>query len=319
MQDLSQILGIRKPIIMAPMFLVSNRTMMEEAMRGGIAGCFPSLNFRAKGELENLCSHLNEYLKGDTPGTYGVNLIAQKTNPVFQKHLDICLDHKVPFYITSLGNPKKVIEGARSYGGKVFCDVTNLVHAEKVAGLGCDGFIAVAKGAGGHAGPTPIADLISLLQKEFPEIPVIAAGGVANGIQVKEMLALGAAGVSVGTRFIASLEADVSQEYKQAILDSGKEDIISTSRISGTPCNIINTPYAQKIGLEQNRLEKYFSNHPRTKKYFKMLIQWRGMKKYKDALRPATYKTLWCAGETVEDIHEIKSCEEIIKDLSGQL
>ena len=158
-----------------------------------------------------------------------------------------------------------------------------------------------------------------MLQKKFPEIPVIAAGGVANGIQVKEMLALGAAGVSVGTRFIASLEADVSSEYKQAILDSGKEDIISTSRISGTPCNIINTPYAQKIGLEQNRLEKYFSNHPRTKKYFKMLIQWRGMKKYKDALRPATYKTLWCAGETVEDIHEIKSCEEIIKDLSGQL
>ncbi len=304
---------------MAPMFLVSNGAMMKEAVQNGIAGCFPSLNFRGKGELERILDSLNEFKKDGRSGTYGVNLIAQKTNPLFEKHLEICVEKKVPFYITSLGNPKKVIEKGRDYGAKVFCDVTNMVHAEKVAGLGCDAFIAVIKGAGGHAGQKTADEFLTELKKEFPKIPVIVAGGVANGDQAKNMLDLGAAGVSVGTRFIASKEATVSLEYKEAIVRSKKRDIVSTTRISGTPCNVINTPYAQKIGLEQSPLEKYFSNHPWTKKYFKMLIQMKGMKKFKQGLRPATYKTLWCAGETVEHIQSIKTCREIIEDLSGKL
>ena len=319
MERLDQILPIEHPIIMAPMFLVSNEAMVKSAMKNGIAGCFPSLNFRGKGELDRLLKSLNSFKNEGKPGTYGVNLIAQKTNALFLRHLDLCLMAQVPFFITSLGNPKRVIEGARNYGGKVFCDVTNMVHAEKVAGLGCDAFIAVIKGAGGHAGPKSAEEFLPELQKNFPEIPVIVAGKVATGDQVKYMLDLGAAGVSVGTRFIASTEAEVSDDYKRAIINSGKSDIVATSRISGTPCNIINTDYAQKIGLEQTRLEKYLSNHPATKKYFKMMIQLKGMRRFKQGLRPATYKTLWCAGETVEDINEVRSCKEIIADLSGKL
>ncbi len=319
MQKLDQILDIKYPIIMAPMFLVSNQKMMEAAMDEGIAGCFPSLNFREKGELADLLQELNAYRQDSRSGTYGVNLIAQKTNPLFQKHLEICVSNKVPFYITSLGNPRLVIEGAKSYGGRVFCDVTNMVHAEKVAELGCDAFIAVVKGAGGHAGPLPAEELLAQLKSNFPHIPVIIAGGVATGQQVNKMLELGAAGVSVGTRFIASEEASVSQDYKQAIIDSKREDIVSTTRLSGTPCNIINTDYARKVGLEQSRLEKYLSNHPVTKKYFKMLIQMKGMKKFKQGLQPATYKTLWCAGETVQDIDSVLSTREIVSDLSGKL
>lgn len=319
MQKLDQILDIKYPIIMAPMFLVSNQKMMEAAIDEGIAGCFPSLNFREKGELADLLQELNAYRQESKSGTYGVNLIAQKTNPLFQKHLEICVSNKVPFYITSLGNPRLVIEGAKSYGGRVFCDVTNMVHAEKVAELGCDAFIAVIKGAGGHAGPLHAEELLAQLKSNFPHIPVIIAGGVATGQQVNKMLELGAAGVSVGTRFIASEEASVSQDYKQAIIDSKREDIVSTTRISGTPCNIINTDYARKVGLEQSRLEKYLSNHPVTKKYFKMLIQMKGMKKFKQGLQPATYKTLWCAGETVQDIDSVLSTREIVSDLSGKL
>ena len=127
------------------------------------------------------------------------------------------------------------------------------------------------------------------------------------------MLALNAAGVSIGTRFIASTEAQVSKEYKQAVLDSGMEDIVLTERLSGTPCTIINTPYAKKIGTKQNWFEKWMSRNSTTKKYFKMLIQRRGFTWLEDSVKPGNYNSLWCAGQTVEMINDIKPVKEIVK------
>ena len=315
--QLTEMLGIDFPMIMAPMFLVSNFEMISEAMKNGIAGTFPSLNFRKENELDEILLELNKVKNslGEIKGNYGVNIIVQKTNILFEKHLDICTKHKVPFYITSLGNPAPVIKAAKTYGGKVFCDVTNLVHAKKCAEEGCDGFIAVGQGAGGHAGPNPLQVLVPALIKNFPNIPVIAAGGIATGGGVLSCIALGASGVSVGTRFISSTEAKVSNEYKQAINKSGMDDIVMTTKISGTPCTIINTDYAKKIGYEQNWMEKKLSNNSTTKKYFKMLVQFRGMKKLEDSVLPANYKTLWCAGKSAELIDETKSCKEIIDSL----
>lgn len=314
---ITQQLGIRFPMIMAPMFLVSNESMIQAAILGGIAGAFPTLNFRKEGALESILNRLNEYLQNQRGkgGTYGVNLIVQKTNPLYEKHLEICVKNRVPFYITSLGNPKEVIVKAHAYGAKVYCDVTNLEHAGKSASLGADGFIAVGQGAGGHAGPYPLSILIPALRERFPQIPVIAAGGIAHGDAIVSMLAAGADAVSVGTRFIASDEAPVSSEYKKSVVDSGMEDIVLTTRISGTPCTIINTPYAHKIGYEQNWFEKLLSRNPQTKKYFKMLVQVRGMKRLEQAVKPGNYENLWCAGQSVELIKDIKSCEKIIADL----
>jgi len=252
-------------------------------------------------------------------GSYGVNLIVQKTNPLYQKHLNICAEEQVPFYITSLGNPAEVIKIAHGYGAKVFCDVTNITHAQKCFDEGCDGFIAVSQGAGGHAGPYPNSILVPTLHAHFPNMPVVAAGGIATGASIVSMLALGAAGVSIGTRFIATTEAEVSNEYKQAIVTSGMEDIVLTERISGTPCTIINTPYAKKIGYKQGWLEKFLSNRPSTKKYFKMLVQIRGMKKLEDAVKPGNYNNLWCAGQSVEMIHDIIPCETIIEHLEKEM
>ena len=246
-------------------------------------------------------------------GTFGVNLIVQKTNPLYEKHLKICVEKKVPFYITSLGSPKQVIEKAHSYGAKVFCDVTNLEHAQKCADLGCDGFIAVGQGAGGHAGPNPLQIIVPALQKKFPNIPVIAAGGIADGAGIVSMLAIGASGVSIGTRFIATTEAGVSQDYKNAIVSSKMTDIVLTEKISGTPCTIINTPFAKKIGYKQNWLERMLSNNSTTKKYFKMWVQISGMKKLEQSVKPGNYQTLWCAGQSVELIDDILPCGEIIK------
>ena len=313
--SLNKLLDIRFPMIMAPMFLVSNEDMMKAAIKSGIAGAFPSLNYRKEGELDRVLDNLAEFRKNNPGGTYGVNLIVQKTNPMYEKHLEICVEKKVPFYITSLGNPKEVIARAHAYGAKVFCDVTNIEHAGKAHSLGCDGFIAVGQGAGGHAGPFPLQVLVPTLQKHFPGTAVIAAGGIANGQGILSALALGAAGVSVGTRFIASNEAQVSDAYKEAVVNSKMEDIVMTTKISGTPCTIINTPYAKKIGYTQNWLERMLSNNPRTKKWFKMLVQLRGLKKLERSIKPATYDTLWCAGQSVELIEQIMPCGEIVTKL----
>lgn len=316
---LTQALSIDFPMIMAPMFLVSNEAMLVEGMKGGIAAAFPTLNYRNENELEQILDKLNTAKAGLTvKGTYGVNLIVQKTNPLYEKHLKICVEKKVPFYITSLGSPKQVVEQAHAYGAKVFCDVTNLAHAKKCADLGCDGFIAVGQGAGGHAGPNPLQIIVPALQKKFPNIPVIAAGGIADGAGIVSMLVLGAAGVSVGTRFIASIEASVSQDYKNAIVSSKMTDIVLTEKISGTPCTIINTPFAKKIGYKQNWLERMLSNNSRTKKYFKMWVQISGMKKLEQSVKPGNYQTLWCAGQSVELINDILPCGEIIKRMKKE-
>jgi nitronate monooxygenase len=315
---LASALSIRYPIIMAPMFLVSNEKMVIAAMDNGIAGTFPSLNFRKEGELKAVLENLNRHLAQLPPGqgTYGVNLIVQKTNPLYSKHLKECVEAKVPFYITSLGSPKEVIAAAHSYGAKVLCDVTNLAHAEKAAQAGCDGFIAVCAGAGGHAGPYPMHVLVPALQKVFPDKILVAAGGIATGQQLVSALVLGAQGASIGTRFIASTEAPVSDEYKKGILDYGMEDIVLTERLSGTPCNVINTPAAKKLGYKQNWFEKILNSNQKTRKYFKMLVQIRGMKKLEQAVKPNNYQQLWTAGQSVEMVEEVSSVKEIVEGLT---
>lgn len=303
------------------MFLVSNEEMMIAGIQSGIMSTFPTLNYRKEGALEDIIDnlHLSMLSQQGKPGNFGVNIIVQQTNPLYKKHLEICISRKVPFFITSLGNPSEVIEKAHAYGAKVFCDVTNLVHAKKAASLGCDGFIAVGLGAGGHAGPHPNYILIPSLKKHFPNIPVVAAGGVATGEAMLSMLACGAQGVSIGTRFIATIEAKVSEEYKQSVVDSGMEDIVMTERLSGTPCSVINTPYAQKIGLHQNWLERWMNRNSFTKKYFKMLVQVRGLQKLERAVKPGNYQTLWCAGQSVEMIDDIASCKEIVDRMEQEL
>ena len=313
-KSITQLLQISHPIIMAPMFLVSNLAMLKAGIDAGIMSVIPTLNVRKDNELDALLKTMSEYKKGKI-GSYGVNIIVQKTNILFEKHLKICVENKVPFYITSLGNPKPVIDAAQSYGAKVFCDVTNLVHAKKCADAGCDGFIAVGQGAGGHAGPNPLHILVPTLQQHFPNLPIVAAGGIANGASMLSVMAAGAAGVSIGTRFIASDEAGVNSEYKNAIVNSAMDDIVMTTKLSGTPCTIIDTPYAKKIGYEQNWLEKLLSNNSYVRKYFKMLVQLRGMKNLEASIKPGNYKTLWCAGKSVELKHDINPSKQIVEDL----
>ena len=298
---------------MAPMFLVSNTKMLIAASKAGISGCVPALNYRTIDELKTAIKELKE----QCDGPFGINLIVNKSNFLYKEQLQVCCELKVAYIITSLGSPKETIRQAHQAGVKVFCDVTDLAYAKKVEALGADAIIAVNKEAGGHAGPTPLQELIPLLVKEC-NIPVISAGGVGNHQQLQEVLSLGAAGVSVGSLFIASDESDVSQDYKEACVNYNAKDIVMTTKLSGSRCTVINTPYLKDIGTEQTWLEKILNKNKRLKKWFKAFTFYKGMKKLQKAAFSATYKTVWCAGPTIEYVTEIKPVSEIVKTLTNE-
>lgn len=298
------------PIIGAPMFLVSNVDMVVAISEAGGVGAFPALNYRP---LESYQKALKE-MKARTRKPIGVNIIVNKSNTRQFDDLKYALEAGVDLFITSLGSPKQVILEAHKIGAKVVCDVTNLEHAKKVQDMGADGVIAVAAGAGGHAGPISPFVLIPWLQKEL-RIPVIAAGGIADGRSLAAALTLGAAAASIGTRFIASTEAGVEQVYKEAIVKSTPEDIVMTTRVSGTPAAVINTPYVQKMGLDLPWYLKLLKEQKMTKKYIVPLIHWMGMRQLEKAAVGPTWKTVWSAGQSVGLVEEILSCPEIIEKL----
>lgn len=300
-------MNIKYPIIGAPMFLVSNVEMVSSISNAGGIGTFPALNYRPLEEYKKALSSIRD----NTSGPIGVNVIVNKSNTRQKDDLGIALDNGVELFVTSLGSPKEVIKDAHKNSAKVICDVTNLEHAKKVQDLGADGVVAVSAGAGGHAGPISPFSLIPWLKKEI-EIPVIAAGGIADGATMASAIALGAEAVHVGTRFIATTEAKVDSSYKDAIINASPEDIVLTTRISGTPASVIKTPYIEKTGTDLPLLLKLLKNNPYTKKYVVPLIHFLGSKSLEAAADKPTWKTVWSAGQTVGLINEVLSCEDVI-------
>lgn len=310
--QLTKLLGIKYPIIQAPMFLVSNVAMVTEAMKAGIAGCIPALNYRTLEELRTAIRELKAHkVEG---GSFGFNLIVNKSNVKYKGQLAVICEEGCDFIITSLGSPEETINKAHKVGIKVFCDVTDLKFAKKVEALGADAAIAVNNEAGGHRGNLSPEALTSLLNKEL-SIPVISAGGVGCKADIDNMLSYGAQGVSVGSPFIASVEAGVTDEYKQACVDYGAEDIVMTERISGTPCTVINTPYVQKIGTNATWIESVLNKNRKLKKWVKMIRFSIGMKATEKAAKKATYKTVWVAGPSIEHTKEILPVKAIVANL----
>ena len=309
---LTQLLNIKHPIIQAPMFLVSNTAMVIEGMKGGIAGCIPALNYRTLDELRVSLKELKTAkVEG---GSFGFNLIVNKSNIKYIGQLEVICQEGCDFIITSLGSPEETIKQAHKAGIKVFCDVVDLKFAKKVEYLGADAIIAVNNEAGGHRGNKTPKVLIKELVANCT-IPVISAGGVGRKSDIDEMLSYGADGVSVGSPFIASIEANVTDEYKQACVDYGAKDIIMTERISGTPCTVINTPYVQKIGTKATWLESVLNKNKKLKKWVKMIRFSIGMKATEKAATKATYKTVWVAGPSIEYTKAILPTKAIIEHL----
>jgi len=309
-QTLCDLLGIEFPVIMAPMFLVSDEKMILEALKSGITGAIPALNYRSTDGLRSAIRSIKSL--SDKP--FGINLIVNKSNFKYKEQLQVCCEERVDFIITSLGSPEETIMRAHEHGIKVFCDVTDLRFALKVEKLGADAIIAVNKEAGGHAGQLSYKQLIPNLIANCT-IPIISAGGIGDGQGIKKMVELGAAGVSMGSIFIATEEAPVSIEYKNACVEYGSKDIAMTTKISGTPCTVINTPYVKEIGTSQNWIEKLLSKNKRIKKWFKALTFIKGMKKLEKAAFSSTYKNVWCAGPSIEFTKQILPISEIVQSL----
>lgn len=307
---LTKTFNLKYPIIMAPMFLVSNEKMLIAASKSGITGCVPALNWRTPEDFKEAL----RYLKENCPGAFGINLITNKSNVHLEKQLQYCEEFLPDYIITSLGSPREVINRLAPLGVKVICDVVDVEYAKKVEELGADAVIAVNSGAGGHAGPIAASILVPML-KSAVKIPVISAGGVGTGAGLLSVLALGSEGVSIGSPFIATTESAVNQEYKNAVLNYGASDIALTTKISGTPCTVIKTPYLEKIGLDQNVLEKALNQNKTIKKYAKMLTYYKGMKLLEKAAFSATYKSVFCAGPSIEFVNKEESVEQIVSRL----
>jgi nitronate monooxygenase len=311
MQTLDKILDIDFPVILAPMFLVSTPLMVKIALDNGITGAIPAMNYRKEGELKKAILEIKSY--SDKP--FGINLITNKSNTRYKKQLSEILDAAPAYVISSLGNPKELITEAHKNGIKVFCDVVDLKFAKKTEDLGADALIAVNSMAGGHSGIYSQEELLQTLTTNC-KIPVINAGGVACAADLKKVLSLGAAGASIGTIFIASKECPVSDEYKNALIKFGKSDIVLTKKLSGAPTTVINTDYVKNIGTKPNFLEYLINKNTFLKKSAKSIITLTGMNKLEKAAFKATYKTVWCASVSIENIKEIRPLAEIIKEIT---
>jgi len=240
---ITRMLGIRYPIVAAPMFLVSNRQLLEAVARAGGVGLIPTLNFRQNAEYRRF---LEDWPSGLV---FGVNIILRH-NPRLQEDLEATVEHRVPLVVTSLGDPTPVIETVHAYGGKVWCDVVNLKHGLKAAAAGADALVAVASGAGGHAGGVSPFVLAPWLRRETG-LPVLVAGGLSTGAQLLAALALGDGGY-FGTRFIATVESGASEDYKRALVEASPEEIVYTPEVTGVPANFLRSSL-EKLGEEGAR------------------------------------------------------------------
>lgn len=290
--------NLKLPVIAAPMFLTSGPDLVVECCNAGIVGTFPALNQRTSEGFEEWIIKIKE--KTNSP--FGVNLIVHKTNPRLSADLDICIKHKVPLVITSLGAVQEVVEKVHRYGGLVFHDVTNSHHAKKAMDAGVDGLILVCAGAGGHAGTlNPFAFVHEV--KKFFKKTIILAGSLTKGSDIAAAQIIGADFAYMGTRFIATKESMVPEEYKQMIVRSQSSDIIYTPAISTIPANFMRESIV-KAGMDPERLkspEKIDMTHI--------------TEPHKDNTHSKAWKDIWSAGQGVGAIDEILSVKDLVSHL----
>ena len=237
--------SLRLPVVGAPMFIVSNPELVLAQCTAGIVGSFPALNARPEPVLEDWLQRLTTELvafKAAHPerkvAPFAVNQIVHASNTRLQHDVDLCVKHRVPIMITSLRAPDAVVEAAHSYGGLVFHDVTNIAHAKRALQAGVDGLILVCTGAGGHAGTLSPFALVPEVRR-FYDGTIILSGSIAGGGAIAAAQALGADLAYIGTRFIASTEANAPAAYKQMIESSSAADIVYTNLFTGVHGNYL--------------------------------------------------------------------------------
>jgi nitronate monooxygenase len=294
------------PAVAAPMFLISEPKLVIECCKNGVVGTFPALNHRSTDGFEAWVIEIKEALAtfeketGKKAAPFGVNLIVHPTNPRVQPDLEICIKHKVPLIITSLGAVPDLVNAVHSYGGLVYHDVIKKRHAEKAAEAGVDGLILVSAGAGGHAGTLNPMALINEI-KQFYKKTILLSGCISNGNDIASAIQMGADLAYMGTRFINVDESMADQEYKEMIMNSKAEDIVYTAAVSGVNANFLR-PSLEAMGIT----EELWSQ---TKK-----VDF-GSELDAAKAEAKAWKTIWSAGQGVTSIKDVQSTQVLIEAL----
>ena len=304
--------GIEVPLICGAMYPCSNLELVAAASDAGAIGIVQPVTLTFVHGIE-FRDGLRR-IRALTQKPIGMNALIEKSSKHYidrmKRWVDEALEEGVRFFVTSLGNPRWVVEKAHAVGGFVYHDVTEAKWAKKALDGGVDGLIAVNARAGGHAGPR---DPRALLDELRPfGLPVVCAGGVGDANAFVDALRTGYAGVQCGTRFIATRECDASESYKAAILATDENGIVLTERLTGVPLAVIDTPAVRRMGLHANALERWLLRNPRTKhamrSFFAVKTAW-GLK------RGARVEgsQMWQAGKSVAGIHSIEPAGAIVR------
>ncbi len=297
---------LKLPVIQAPMFLISGPKMVIENCKNGIVGTFPALNQRTSEGFEEWLIEIKEALDafeketGKKAAPFGVNLIVHKTNPRLAADLAICVKHKVPLIITSLGAVSALVAQIHSYGGLVYHDVIKKRHAEKAAEANVDGLILVAAGAGGHAGtlnPMPFINEV----KTFFDKTILLSGCISSGRDIASAIQMGADLAYMGTRFINTEESKATEAYKEMIIAAGASDVVYTAAISGVSANFLRASL-EAAGIDESHWNK------------------KGKVDFGEELNSEAkaWSTIWSAGQGVASIKENLAISTLIDSLGQE-
>lgn len=292
--------NLRIPVIGSPLFIISNPKLVIEQCKAGIVGSMPALNARPGSLLDEWLAEITEELAAynaknpDRPAApFAINQIVHKSNERLEHDMELCVKYKVPIIISSLGAREEIFDTAHSYGGIVLHDVINNTFAHKAIDKGADGLIAVAAGAGGHAGVKSPFALVQEIREWFNG-PLALAGSIASGGAILAVQALGADFAYIGSPFIATHEARASLEYKQAIVDCTSDDIVYSNLFTGVHGNYLK-PSIQAAGLDPDNLPE---SDPSKMNF--------GEGKAK------AWKDIWGSGQGIGAIKEISSTEKLV-------
>ncbi len=297
------------PVVAAPMFLISGTELVIECCKNGIVGTFPALNQRTTEGFEEWVVQIKTELQkfeeetGKKAAPFGVNLIVHNTNPRVQPDLEVCMKHKVPLIITSLGAVSQLVDAVHSYGGLVYHDVVKARHAEKAAEAGVDGLILVAAGAGGHAGTINPMPFIQEIRGFFKKT-ILLSGCMSNGRDVASAMQMGADFAYLGTRFINTKESTASEGYRNMIIESGASDIVYTAAVSGVPANFLR-PSLEAMGITQDLWDR------------KVKIDF-GKELDAAQAEAKAWKTLWSAGQGVATIKDDMPVADLVKKMKAE-
>ena len=300
---------LKIPVVGAPLFIVSGPELVISQCKAGVVGSFPALNARPQEVLDEWLIQIKEELdkhnqeNPDSPAApFAVNQICHASNDRLMQDMESCVKHEVPIIITSLRPPREIVEAAHSYGGVVFHDVINVRHAKKAAEQGVDGLILVCAGAGGHAGTHSPFALVREV-KEWFDGTILLSGSISDGHSIASSLALGADLAYIGTRFIATKEANADQRYKDMLIESSASDIVYSSLFTGVNGNYLK-PSIEKAGLDPDNL-------PGADKS-KMNFGSGGNTKSK------AWKDIWGSGQGIGSIKSDPTVQELVNELIEQ-